>query len=60
MRDTNGDNHRRYEQNSTPIENIIRETMALRTKYLEGNFWPVCGTIGGVLLFFAAAVDLPP
>ena len=56
MRDTNSENRRLYEQNRTPIQTIVQETTAL----LQGNFWPICGTIGGVLLFFAAAVIVPP
>ena len=56
MRDTNGENHRLYEQNGAPIGTIIQETVAL----LQGNFWPICGTIGGLLLFFAAAIIVPP
>jgi hypothetical protein len=32
----------------------------LRARYLPDNFWPACGTTGGVLLFFAAAVMVPP
>jgi len=60
MRDTTGGNHPHYEQDRTQIETIIRQAMALRAKYLQGNFWAVCGTIGGVLLFFVAAVIVPP
>ena len=40
-------------------ETIIRQAKALRAKYLQGNFWPACGTTGGVLLFFLAAVIVP-
>lgn len=47
-------------QDRAQIETIIRQAMALRAKYLQGNFWPVCGTAGGVLLFLAAAVIVPP
>jgi hypothetical protein len=60
MRDITGSNHRRYEQDRTQIETIIRQAMALRAKYLQGNFWPACGTTGGVLLFFVAAVIVCP
>ena len=60
MRDTTGGSHRHYEQVRTQIENIIRQAMALRAKYLQGNFWPACGTAGGVLLFIVAAVIVPP
>jgi hypothetical protein len=60
MRDITGSNHRHYEQDRTQIETIIRQAMALRAKYLQGNFWPACGTTGGVLLFFVAAVIVPP
>jgi hypothetical protein len=60
MRDTNDGSHRHYEQDGAQIESIIRQAMALRAKYLQGNFWPVCGTAGGVLLFLAAAVIVPP
>ena len=56
MRDKNSENQRLFNQTGTPIETIIQETTAL----LQGNFWPICGTIGGVLLFFAAAVIVPP
>ena len=59
MRDTIGGSHRHYEQDRTQIETIIRQAMALRAKYLQGNFWPACGTTGGVLLFFVAAVIVP-
>ena len=37
------------------IEKIIRYADGLR-----GHFWPVCGMIGGVLLFFIAAAIVPP
>jgi hypothetical protein len=47
------------EQDKAWIENIIRQADALRAKYLQGNFWPIFGTTGGVLLFFAAAVIVP-
>jgi hypothetical protein len=60
MHDTTGGGHRRYEPDRTHIEKIIRQAEALRVKYLQGHFWPVCGTTGGVLLFFAAAVIVPP
>jgi hypothetical protein len=59
MQDTTG-SHRRSEQDRTPTETIIRDATTLRAKYLQGNFWAVCGTIGGVLLFFVAAVIVPP
>ena len=59
MRDITGGSHRRYEQDRAQIENIIRQAKALRAKYLQGNFWPACGTTGGVLLFFVAAVMVP-
>ena len=59
MRDITGSNHRHYEQDRTQIETIIRQAKALRAKYLEGNFWPIFGTTGGVLLFLAAAVIVP-
>jgi hypothetical protein len=42
------------------IEKIIRYADGLRGNYLQGHFWPVCGMIGGVLLFFIAAVIVPP
>ncbi|MFY9686999.1 MAG: hypothetical protein WAJ88_14460 [Pseudolabrys sp.] len=42
------------------IDKIIRQTNALQAKYLQGSFWPACGLIGGVLLFFFAAVIVPP
>jgi hypothetical protein len=41
------------------IEKFIRHADALRVN-LQGHFWPVCGMIGGVLLFFIAAVVVPP
>ena len=56
---TGGNNHPHYEQDRTQIEIIIRHAMALRTEYLQGNFWPACGTIGGVLLYFLAALIVP-
>jgi len=59
MREITGGSHRRYEQDRAQIENIIRQAKALRAKYLEGNFWPIFGTTGGVLLFLAAAVIVP-
>jgi hypothetical protein len=59
MRKTTGGSHRRYEQNRAQIENVIRQAQALRAKYLQGNFWPVCGAASGVLLFFLAAVIVP-
>jgi hypothetical protein len=55
-----GGSERRYEQDGTQIEKIIRHADALRVNYLEGNFWPVCGLIGGLLLFFIAAAIVPP
>ena len=58
MHDTTGSN-RRSEKDRTPIETIIRDATTLRAKYLQGNFWAVCGTTGGVLLFFLAAVIVP-
>jgi hypothetical protein len=42
------------------IEKILRHADGLRVNYLQGHFWPVCGMIGGVLLFFIAAVIVPP
>ena len=42
------------------IDKIIRYADVLRVNYLQGHFWPVCGMIGGVLLFFIAAVIVPP
>ena len=53
MREITGGSHRRFEQDRARIENIIRQAKALRAKYLEGNFWPIFGTTGGVLLFLA-------
>jgi hypothetical protein len=41
------------------IEKIIRYADGPRVN-LQGHFWPVCGMIGGVLLFFIAAVIVPP
>ena len=49
MREITGGSHRRFEQKAN----------ALRAKYLEGNFWPIFGTTGGVLLFLAAVVIVP-
>ena len=60
MRDRNSENQRLFDQSGTSIETIIRDATTLRAKYLQGNFWAVCGTIGGVLLFFVAAVIVPP
>jgi hypothetical protein len=60
MGDITGDDYWRYEQDRAQIEKIIRQAKVLRAKYLEGNFWPACGTTGGVLLFFVAAVIVPP
>lgn len=59
MREITSGSHRHYEQDRAQIENIIRQAKALRAKYLQGNFWPACGTTGGVLLFFVAAVIVP-
>ena len=42
------------------IEKIIRQADALHVNYLQGHFWPVCGMIAGMLLFFIAAVVVPP
>jgi hypothetical protein len=42
------------------LEQIIRQGKVLRAKFLRNNFWPACGTTGGVLLFFVAAVVVPP
>lgn len=60
MREITGDDYWRYEQDRAQIENIIRQAKVLRANYLQGNFWPACGTTGGVLLFFVAAVIVPP
>jgi hypothetical protein len=60
MGDIAGDGYWRYEQDRAQIEKIIRQAKALRANYLQGNFWPACGTTGGVLLFFVAAVIVPP
>jgi hypothetical protein len=60
MGDITGDGYWRYEQDRAQIEKIIRQAKALRANYLQGNFWPACGTTGGVLLFFVAAVIVPP
>jgi hypothetical protein len=59
MREINGGSHRRDEQDRAQIENIIWQARARRAQYLQGTFWPVCGTTGGVLLFFIAAVIVP-
>jgi len=59
MRDTIGGNHPHYKHDRTQIETIIRHAIALRAEYLQGNFWPACGTTGGVLLFFLAAIIVP-
>ena len=53
------DSRRRYEQDRAQIEKIIRQARELRAKYLKDNFWPACGTTGGVLLFLVAAVLVP-
>ena len=42
------------------IQKIILHADALRVNYLQGHFWPLCGMIGGVLLFFIASVIVPP
>jgi hypothetical protein len=60
MRDTTGGDHQRYRHDQAQIEEISWQSAALREKYLQGNFWPACGLIGGVLLFIAAAVIVPP
>jgi hypothetical protein len=60
MHDTTGGGHWPYEQDREQIEQIIRQAKVLRAKFLQGNFWPACGTTGGVLLFFVAAVIVPP
>ena len=60
MRDTTGGDHQRYQRDQAQIEEISWQSAALREKYLHGNFWPACGLIGGVLLFIAAAVIVPP
>jgi hypothetical protein len=39
---------------------FIRHADALRVNYLQGHFWPLCGMIGGVLLFFIVAAIVPP
>ena len=59
MREITGGIHRRFEQDRAQIENIIRQAKALRATYLQGNFWPIFGTTGGVLLFLVAAVIVP-
>ena len=41
------------------IQKIILHADTLRVN-LQGHFWPLCGMIGGVLLFFIAAVIVPP
>jgi hypothetical protein len=60
MHDKNGDIHKRYEQDEPQAEKIIRKVKALHAEYLQGNFWPACGTAGGLLLFLAASVIVPP
>jgi hypothetical protein len=60
MHDTTGGGYWPYEEDREQIEKIIWRAKALRAKYLQGNFWPACGTTGGVLLFFVAAVIVPP
>jgi hypothetical protein len=59
MGEING-GQRRYEQDRAQIENIIRRGKALRAQYLQINFWPAFGATGGVLMFFMAAVMVPP
>ncbi|HZP70808.1 MAG TPA: hypothetical protein VFB29_12760 [Pseudolabrys sp.] len=49
-----------YERDRSRLEQIIRQAKVLRAIYLRDNFWPACGTTGGVLLFFAAAIIVPP
>jgi hypothetical protein len=41
------------------IGKFMRQADALRVN-LQGHFWPLCGMIGGVLLFFLAAAVVPP
>jgi hypothetical protein len=41
------------------IQKIILHADALRVS-LQGHFWPLCGMIGGVLLYFIVAVIVPP
>jgi len=41
------------------IGKFMRQADALRVN-LQGHFWPLCGMIGGVLLFFIAAAVVPP
>jgi hypothetical protein len=52
--------HWRYGQDTAQIDEIIGRAKIRRTRYLQESFWPACGTTGGVLLFFAAAVVMPP
>jgi hypothetical protein len=49
-----------YAKGRAQIEEIIRVAQALRAEYLKDHFWPACGATGGILLFFAAAVIVPP
>jgi hypothetical protein len=60
MHDFPGDAYLLYEQDRWQLDRIIRQAKMLRARYLQDNFWPACGTTGGVLLFFAAAVMVPP
>jgi hypothetical protein len=60
MRDFPGDTYFLYELDRWQLDRIIRRAKMLRARYLQDNFWPACGTTGGVLLFFAAAVMVPP
>jgi len=60
MGEITGGDSRRYEQDRVQIEKIIPQADALHVNDLKGNFWQVCGLIGGVLLFFIAAVIVPP
>ena len=60
MRNTNGDSHQRYQQDGAQIEEFNWQAAALREKYLQGNFWPACGLICGVLLYLVAAAIVPP
>lgn len=50
---------KRYEQGRAQMEGILRWVETLRIEYLRGNFWPVCGLTGALLLFFAAAIVVP-
>lgn len=54
-----GDRHSRDEQDRLQIRETIRQAKTLGA-YLQENFWPAFSAAGGLLLFLAVAVIVPP